>query len=174
MIKEWFLLPPLRGKSCNYVERALAADAVEAQRQAVTTAARRWLGTPFHHEAMVKGAGVDCGMFLIAVYREVGLIPEFTVEHYSSQWHLHRSREWYLELLAQFGREIPEEERRQGDVVIWKFGRVFSHAAIILLWPVVIHAVNGQGVVTDNVWLNFKLANRERKFFSPWGEKNRD
>ena len=142
----------------------------DEERQAVTTAAMRWLGTPFHHEAMVKGAGVDCGMFLIAVYREVGLIPEFTVEHYSSQWHLHRDREWYLELLSQYGREIPEEEKRFGDAVIWKFGRVFSHAAIILLWPLVIHAVNGQGVIIDNANCTFRLMGRPRKFFSSWGK----
>ena len=145
-------------------------NAADAQRQAVLAAAKDWLGTPFHHEAMVKGTGVDCGMFLIAVYREAGLIPAFTVEHYSYQWHLHRTREWYLEYLRQFGREIPEAEAGPGDVVIWKLGRVFSHAAIILNWPQIIHAVNGQGVVLDNVNCTFGLMGRPRRFFSPWGK----
>jgi cell wall-associated NlpC family hydrolase len=147
----------------------MPADPATAQRQAVLAAAMEWLGTPFHHEAMVKGAGVDCGMFLIAVFREAGLLPEFPVEHYSYQWHLHRTREWYLEYLSSFGREIPEAQVCPGDVVIWKLGRVFSHAAIILSWPEVIHAVNGQGVVIDNVECSARLAGRERKFFSAWG-----
>jgi cell wall-associated NlpC family hydrolase len=109
-------------------------------------------------------------MFLIAVYQEVGLIPEFSVEHYSHQWHLHRTREWYLEYLNKFGREIPEGRQGSGDVVIWKIGRVFSHAAIILAWPDVIHAMNGRGVIIENVAWAPRLAGRERKFFSPWGE----
>jgi cell wall-associated NlpC family hydrolase len=150
----------------KYISRKDAKIAKE--RQAVIAAAMSWQGTPFHHEAMLKGVGVDCGMFLIAVYRETGLIPEFTVEHYSHQWHLHRSREWYLELLRQFGREIEAGQQRSGDVVIWKFGRTFSHAAIILNWPVVIHAVNRQGVVIDNVACTTRLQGRPRKFFSPF------
>jgi len=137
-------------------------------RQAIIAAALGWKGTPFHHEAMVKGAGVDCGMLLIAVYREAGLIPDFPVAHYSYQWHLHRSRELYLEYLRQFGREIPEAEQGPGDVVIWKLGRVFSHAAIIIEWPHVIHAVNGPGVVFENVDCALRLRGPERKFFSPW------
>ena len=44
-------------------------------RQRIVEEARSWLGTPYHHQAMVKGAGVDCAMILVAVYRAVGLIP---------------------------------------------------------------------------------------------------
>jgi len=146
-----------------------------AQRQAVIAEALSWLSTPFHHEAMVKGAGVDCGMLLVAVYRAAGLIPAITVEHYAYQWHLHKSEEKYLEYLSQFGREIPEGEQGPGDVVIWKMGRCFSHAAIITSWPLIIHAAVGLGVVTDHAQGNLRFQGRERKFFSPWplraGEK---
>ena len=150
---------------------ASAEELEDQQRRAVVAAALGWKGTPFHHEAMVKGAGVDCGMFLVAVYREVGLIPLFTVEHYSYQWHLHRTREWYLEYLGRFGREIPESDKGPGDVVIWKMARTFSHAAIILNWPLVIHAANGRGVIIDNVKNSVRFINRKRKFFSPWGKE---
>ncbi len=146
-----------------------------AQRQAVVHEALTWRRTPFHHEAMVKGAGVDCGMLLVAVYRAAGLIPEFTIEHYAYQWHLHRSQEKYLEYLLKFGREIPEGEQGPGDVVIWHMGRCFSHAAIITAWPLIIHAAVGLGVVTDHAEANLRFQGRERKFFSPWplkaGEK---
>ena len=146
-----------------------------AQRQSVIHEALTWLSTPFHHEAMVKGAWVDCGMLLVAVYRAAGLIPAITVEHYAYQWHLHKSEEKYLEYLSQFGREIPEGEQGPGDVVIWKMGRCFSHAAIITSWPLIIHAAVGLGVVTDHAQGNLRFQGRERKFFSPWplraGEK---
>lgn len=139
-----------------------------AQRQAVIAAAEGWIATPFHHEAMVKGAGVDCGMLLVAVFREANLIPEFTPEHYAFQWHLHRTQEKYLEYLSQFGREIPEGAQGPGDVVIWKQGRVYSHAAVIVKWPEIIHAVVGQGVVRDHAELALRLQGLPRKFFSYW------
>ena len=31
-----------------------------AQRLAVVAEAESWLGTPYHHEARIKGHGVDC------------------------------------------------------------------------------------------------------------------
>jgi len=137
-----------------------------ALRQAIISEAESWIGTPFHHEAMVKGAGVDCGMLLVAAYRAAGLLPEFTPEHYALQWHLHRTREQYLEYLAQFGGEIPEGEEGPGDVVIWKLGRAYSHAAIITAWPEIIHSLAGQGVVRDRADLLLRLQGRPRKFFS--------
>lgn len=33
----------------------------------IVTEARKWLGTPFMHQARVKGVGVDCGQLVIAV-----------------------------------------------------------------------------------------------------------
>ncbi|MDO6044547.1 hypothetical protein Q4P48_08410 [Neisseria gonorrhoeae] len=44
-------------------------------RARIVEEARSWLGTPYHHHAMVKGAGVDCAMLLVAVYGAVGLLP---------------------------------------------------------------------------------------------------
>ncbi len=149
------------------------------QRQAVITEAESWLSTPFHHEAMIKNrmegvtlvkGGVDCGMLLVAVYRAAGLIPEFTPAHYAYQWHLHRTKETYLDYLAQFGREIEEKDIGPGDVVIWKLGHVYSHAAIIVAWPAIIHALEGQGVVPDMADMNLRLKGRDKKFFSPWGK----
>jgi NlpC/P60 family putative phage cell wall peptidase len=139
------------------------------QRQAVIAEAESWIGTPFHHEAMVKGAGVDCGMLLAAVYRAAGVIPEFTVAHYAYQWHLHKSREQYLEYLERFGREIPAGEIGPGDVFILKMGRCYSHAGIITAWPHIIHAAVGLGVVADDAGANLRFQGRPLKFYSPWG-----
>ena len=35
----------------------------------VVRMARTWLGTPYHHQGRVKGAGVDCGGLVIGVAR---------------------------------------------------------------------------------------------------------
>jgi cell wall-associated NlpC family hydrolase len=140
----------------------------QLDRRLVIKEALTWLGTNFHHEGMVKGAGVDCGMLLVAVYRAVHVIPEFTIEHYAYQWHLHRTEEKYLDYLRQFALEIPEGEQQAADVVIWKLGRTYSHAAIITDWPGIIHSAVGFGVVLDHAENNLRLRAHERKFFSPW------
>jgi hypothetical protein len=67
-----------------------------AERQAVVAEARAWLGTPWHHEARVKGAGVDCGQFLAAVFEACGLVEHVEVEPYPQDWALHRGEERFL------------------------------------------------------------------------------
>lgn len=50
----------------------------------VVQAARGWLDTPFHHQARVKGVGVDCVGLIICVARELGLCaPDFDVDAYA-------------------------------------------------------------------------------------------
>src|SRR5215472_9123156 len=93
------------------------------QRNNIVRAAKEWLGTPYHHRAAVKGAGADCAMFPLTVYRECGLISnEYEPPEYSSQWHLHRSEERYLAEVAKFATESSEQPR-PGDFVVFKFAR---------------------------------------------------
>ncbi len=118
---------------------------LDPRRAAVLAEAESWLGTPFHHEARVKGAGVDCGQLLLEVYERVGLIPHVEVPHYPPDFHMHHDREWYAELLASYAREFagPPEGRtpQPADVVLFRVGRVFSHGAIVApCWPRLIHA----------------------------------
>lgn len=37
--------------------------------------ARRWVDTPFHHQARLEGVGVDCVGLVISVAREIGAVP---------------------------------------------------------------------------------------------------
>jgi hypothetical protein len=53
----------------------------------------------------VRGAGVDCAMFPLEVYREALPIPDIEVPYYPQDWHLHRSEEIYLPIVEQHARE---------------------------------------------------------------------
>jgi len=119
-------------------------------RTAIVTEARAWLGTPYHHMAKVKGQGVDCLTLLIGVYENVGLIPATSVEYYPIDWNLHRDAERYREGVRRFAHEIPGPPL-PGDVVLWKFGRCFSHGAIVIEWPQVIHAHMGSVTRIEDV-----------------------
>jgi cell wall-associated NlpC family hydrolase len=138
----------------------------DPRRAAVITEAATWLGTPFHHEARVKGAGVDCLQLLIAVAQEVGLIGEIEVPHYSPDFFLHKDAETYLEGMLGHTTEIPGPPL-PGDVALFKFGRVFSHGAIVVEWPRVIHAYWAIGVVWGDT-RQPPLKGREVRFFSPF------
>jgi cell wall-associated NlpC family hydrolase len=143
----------------------------QEQRQAVAREARSWLGTAYHHNARVKGVGVDCAQLPIAVYAEVGLIPPIDPS-YSSQWHLHRSEELYVQHVLQYGREIARGEVQTGDLVLWRWGRTYSHGGIVLDFPMVIHSYIGLGVQIDDMTIHHDLANAVRhpaRFFTLWG-----
>lgn len=48
-----------------------------ALRVRVVEIARRWIGTPYHHQASLKGVGCDCLGLVRGVYRELcGAEPE--------------------------------------------------------------------------------------------------
>jgi NlpC/P60 family putative phage cell wall peptidase len=155
-----------------------------AQRANVVAEARSWLNTPYHHEARVKGAGVDCAQLLAAVFSApaVALIAPPKIPHYPPDWHLHRDAERYLGIILAHAHEfVPAagSAPQPGDVVLWRFGRCFSHGAIVIGWPRIIHAYIGKGCILDDVetapWLNFIGENgedkgkpRPRRFFSYW------
>ena len=56
------------------------------RRAAIVAAAHGWLGTPYRHQASVRGAGADCLGLVRGVWREViGPEPE-APPPYSSDW----------------------------------------------------------------------------------------
>ncbi|QJW45656.1 hydrolase [bacterium BFN5] len=139
----------------------------EKQRQAIAKEALEWLNTPYHHMGRVKGAGVDCGMFLLGVFENCGLIKPVKVDYYPHDWHLHRDKQQYLEWLSQYTKPVDAPE--PGDIVAYKYGRCISHGAIVIKWPQVIHAYIDLGVVLADASKG-ELAKRQQGFYSYWGE----
>ncbi len=120
----------------------------QAMRERIVAEATSWLGTPYHHMGRVKGAGVDCLQILIAVYSAVGLMPAIEPGYYPGDWMLHRDEERYLSGALQHAQPLPEGAAPQpGDVVLYRFGRCFSHSAIVLDAQRYLHAYIHQGVV---------------------------
>lgn len=122
---------------------------MDAWRERVIEEAKGWLRTPWVHRARVKGAGVDCAQLLIAVYSGAGVIEAFDTGEYPADWMLHREEERFLSWVKKF--MSPIDSPQPADIVIWKYGRCFSHAAIVVDWPVVIHSFKKEGGV---VWGN--------------------
>lgn len=132
-------------------------------RAALVAEAQSWLGTPFHHQGRVKGGGVDCAMLLAEVYHRCGLVPSIDPGYYPPDWHLHRDAERYLEKLLPYARELAGPPL-PGDVAVFRFGRTFSHGAIVIEWPRLIHAYWQRGVVWGDAKLN-PLVDHKVRFF---------
>jgi hypothetical protein len=141
-----------------------------ANRAAVVMAARSWLGTPYHHAANVRGAGVDCAMLLIEVYAAAGVIERFDPRPYTADWFLHRDEEKFMGLLLQSAHEV--ETPGLGDIMLFKIGRLYAHGAVVVATAplTIVHAfAPARCVVEDVIRQCPDLAEKPRKFFSHWG-----
>jgi cell wall-associated NlpC family hydrolase len=138
-------------------------------REQVVAEALAWRGTPWHHAGRVKHAGVDCGMFPAEVYERCGVLPHLEPGPYAHDAMLHQRDERFLALVEVHARQV--EAPGPGDLVLWRFGRCFSHAAIVISWPTIIHAyIPAGGVELGDALADTDLARRPCVFFSPWGE----
>lgn len=141
------------------------------QRAAIVAAARSWIGTPYHNCADVQGAGVDCGMLLVRVFVDGGLCEPFDPRPYPPDWHLHRSEEKYLGFVFDRAHEV--EHPQPGDVVVFRFGRCYSHGGIVVETDplAIVHAyAPARCVLEERVHQNPVLSEAIRKprFFSWW------
>lgn len=153
-----------RSFSSNHEEDRLSTTFARA---AVVTEAIAWLGTPYHHRARLKGVGVDCAQLVLGVYAGVGLIEAFDTGDYPPDWHLHRDGERYLTVVQSLAVEIDPADIQPGDVLLFKFGRAFSHGAIVTAWPQVVHANRKDGaVILGDALRDADLTGRPMKAFS--------
>jgi NlpC/P60 family putative phage cell wall peptidase len=134
-----------------------------AQRQKIVDEALSWIRTPFHHNQCCKGAGVDCAGFLYGVFRNAGFTGELDIGQYSPDWYLHRAEEKFLEWVRQYATAVETPPYRPGDVVMYRYGRCFAHAAIVIEWPKIIHAYSPYGCVTTDDAENVQNDLRDRK-----------
>lgn len=146
-------------------------DLETKQRAAIVAQARSWLRTPYHHCADVKGHGVDCGMLLVRVFVDAGLCKPFDPRPYTPDWMLHRSEERYLGFIFDRTKEI--DRPLPGDVMIFRFGRCYSHGGVVTVSNplTIVHAFkDARAVIEDEVSSNAALCNPGRlpKFFSYW------
>jgi cell wall-associated NlpC family hydrolase len=127
---------------------AFASPEEAAARAAFIAEALSWVGTPFQDCADVKGpnGAVDCAMLLVRAAVDTGRLPPFDPRPYSPRWHLHRSEEKFVDWIAgRLGaREVATP--RVGDVALWRFGRTFSHGAVLINSAEVVHAYYAAGM----------------------------
>lgn len=122
-------------------------------RSAVVAAAREWLGTPYRHQASLKGEGADCLGLIRGVWRElIGSEPE-PLPPYRPDWAEVGGEETLLAAARRWLIEIPVARAARGDVVLFRMapGCPAKHCAILSettgAEPRMIHAYWGRAVV---------------------------
>ena len=103
----------------------------------MAAAARRWLGTPYRHQASARGVGADCLGLVRGVWREVvGEEPE-ALPPYAPDWAEVGGEETLWRAARRWLTEISPERMRVGDVVLFRMaaGCPAKHCAILSVGP---------------------------------------
>jgi cell wall-associated NlpC family hydrolase len=115
--------------------------------------ARSWLGTKWQHDQQVKGIGVDCVNFLMAVATEYGCDLPAIPKNYDR---MSRNNE-IVDYIADNFDIIPKQSMNTTDIAIFKVSGYSTHVGIITEPYKLIHACNKTGYVIehnlDGVWL---------------------
>lgn len=152
-------------------------------RAIVTAEALTWLGTPYHKNGRVKGAGVDCGSFLFCVYRECGLVPPEEEGIFSDpslvpigqDWWCNTTEEKYMLRILRHAYRVAEgvalrsSQALPGNLVLTRAlgSRLYNHGGIVIAWPRVIHALDPRVEMCD-VSTHCLWEHQEMAIFDPW------
>lgn len=144
--------------------------------KAEVAAARGWLGTPYQHQASLRGEGADCLGLVRGVWRETrGSEPEVPPP-YKPDWAEVGGEEVLLAAARRWLVERPLAEMQPGDVLLFRMaeGAPVKHCAILSAVdgpePKMIHAYWGRAVVES--WMGPWWMRRLAAVFAWPGEGN--
>lgn len=111
----------------------------------VVATARRWLGTPYHHQAAEKAVGADCLGLVRGVYRDLYGLDAEAPPAYSRDWAEASGIETMLAAARAHLVEIDPADAGPGDVLVFRLrpGTVAKHAGILATPTTLIHAMEG-------------------------------
>lgn len=96
--------------------------------------ARGWLGTPFHHQARLKGVGCDCLGLIVGVVNELGL-KDAQGTPLAAYDEVTYSREpdgaYLIEKLVGLLDEVPVVDMQAGDLALFRVRDNPQHLAIL-------------------------------------------
>jgi NlpC/P60 family putative phage cell wall peptidase len=116
--------------------------------QIAVSEARSWIGTPYRHQASLKGVGCDCLGLLRGVWRALyGAEPE-PMPAYAPDWAEAKGEERVVAAARRHLIEIESSEAAPGDVLLfrWRPHLPAKHAAILTAGDRMIHAYDDAAV----------------------------
>ena len=126
----------------------MASPGTPLSRAAIIAAARGWIGTPYRHQASVKGVGADCLGLLRGVWRDIiGPEPEHPGA-YAPGWAEFSADEPLRAAARRHLVERTEAPLMGGRVLVfrWRDGVAAKHCGIATSSHGFIHAHDGASV----------------------------
>jgi NlpC/P60 family putative phage cell wall peptidase len=117
-------------------------------RARIVREARRWIGTPYRHQASCRGAGCDCLGLVRGIWRALyGAEPE-RLPPYTPDWAEVAGRETLRDAAMRHLIEIDRTASRPGDVLLFRpdLNGPAKHCAILSKPDRIIHAYWGRAV----------------------------
>ena len=114
-------------------------------RASIVASARGWIGTPYRHQASLRGLGCDCLGLVRGVWREViGPEPE-EPGPYAPDWAEASGLERLADAGARHFTPVAVADFAAGDVLLfrWREGSPAKHAAIATSGSSMVHAHEG-------------------------------
>lgn len=107
-----------------------------------------WDGTKWQHQASLKNVACDCAGFIRGVYHNV-TGTEIPLVDYPATWHLFQNEPRMYNECKKYFTEIPLNEAKPGDIVIFRYRPVFvaHHMCFLLPNDRFIHADMDAGIV---------------------------
>jgi NlpC/P60 family putative phage cell wall peptidase len=124
----------------------------------IVAEARRWIGTPYCHQASLCGAGCDCLGLVRGVWRSLlGAEPE-APPPYTPHWAEALGQESLLEAARRHLVEVAPGMARAGDVLIFRMGTGVpaKHCGVMTADGTLVHAYWGRCVAETRLspwWL---------------------
>lgn len=123
----------------------------------VVAKAREWIGTPYHHQQVVKGktGGCDCVGLIIGVHDElyqegVGHVPEYT-----PWWAEETGQELMVEIMRDHRHciEVSPDQLQPGDIFVMrmKYKGPAKHCGFMSYDGQIIHAYSGHDVIESDI-----------------------
>jgi NlpC/P60 family putative phage cell wall peptidase len=131
-------------------------------REDIVAEARAWIGTPYRHQASLKGVGCDCLGLVRGVWRGLlGEEPE-RAPPYSPDWAEALRQETLAQASARHLLPVALDAFRPGDVLLfrWRAHLPAKHMAIVGKPDTMIHAHDGAAVTEVAIapWWRRRLA----------------
>ena len=124
--------------------------------------ARSWIGTPYRHQASVKGAGTDCLGLVRGIWRAVYQAEPEAPPPYTPDWAEALGQDTLLEAAQRHMTERAIGEARSGDLILFRMGlgTPAKHAAIMSGQDTIIHAYWGRSVCETRLvpWWRRRMA----------------
>lgn len=132
------------------------------RRADIVDTALEWLGTPYQHQASLKGVGTDCLGLLRGIWRTLCGEEPLPVPPYSPDWAELTGEDSLLAAARDVLVEIPVGKAGEGDVLLFRIvqGAPAKHCAIVSAPGRIIHAYWGRSVCQTRLvpWWERRIA----------------